>query len=52
MILALCKVQTVSFYKFSTAFESGSDALSCMRRIQRFISSYALDFNLITRLIM
>lgn len=52
MILALCKVQTVSFYKLSTAFESGSDALSCMRRIQRFMSSYALDFDLIARLVM
>lgn len=47
MILALCKVQTVSFHKLSTAFESGSEALSCMRRIQRFMSSYALDFDLI-----
>ena len=27
MILALCKVQTVSFYKLSTAFESGSDEI-------------------------
>lgn len=45
MILALCKVQTVSFYKLSIAFEGGCEALSCMRRIQRFMSSYALDFD-------
>lgn len=52
MILALCKVQTVSFYKLSTAFESDSEALSCMRRMQRFMSSYTLDLDLIARLIM
>ena len=52
MILALCKVQTVSFYKLSTAFESGSEALSCMRRIQRFMSAYVLDFDIIARFIM
>ena len=52
MILALCKVQTVSFYRLSTAFDSGSEALSCMRRIQRFMSSYVLDFDIIARLIM
>lgn len=52
MILALCKVQTVSFCKLSTAFESGSEALSCMRRIQRFMSSYMLDFDIVARLIM
>ena len=44
MILALCKVQTVSFYRLSTAFDSGSEALSCMRRIQRFMSSYVRKF--------
>lgn len=27
LILALCKVQTVSFYRLSTAFESGPEAL-------------------------
>lgn len=52
LILALCKVQTVSFYKLSTAFESGSEALSCMRRIQRFMFAYVLDFDIIARLIM
>lgn len=52
MILALYKVQTVSFYKLSTAFESASEALSCMRKIQRFMFSYVLDFDIIARLIM
>lgn len=52
MILTLCKVQTVSFYKLSTAFESGAEALSCMRRIQRFMSSYVQDFDIVARLIM
>lgn len=52
MILALCKVQTVSCCKLSIAFEGGSEALSCMRRVQRFMSFYALDLDLIARLIM
>jgi hypothetical protein len=52
MILALCKVQTVSFYKLSTAFDSGAETLSCMRRIQRFMSSYMLDLEFISQFIM
>jgi hypothetical protein len=52
MILALCKVQTVSFCKLSCAFSSNAEAPSSMRRIQRFMSSYLLDFDIIARLIM
>lgn len=52
MTLALCEVQTVSFYKLSTASESSSEILSYMRRIQRSISSYVLEFDIIARLIM
>ena len=52
MILALCKVQPISFYRLPTAFDSDSEALSCMRRMQRFMSSYMLDFDIIARLIM
>jgi hypothetical protein len=52
MILALCKVQTVSFCKLSCAFGSSAEAPSSMRRIQRFMSSYLLDFDVIARLIM
>ncbi len=52
MILALCKVQTISFCKLSCAFGSSAEAPSSMRRIQRFMSSYLLDFDIIARLIM
>lgn len=48
MILTLCKMQTVNFYKLSTAFESSFEVLSCIR----FMYSYELDFDIITRLIV
>ena len=50
-IIALCKVQTVTFEKLANAFDSKSDASSSLRRIQRFIASYSLDSDLIARLI-
>jgi hypothetical protein len=52
MIIAMCKVQTVGFYKLATAFENGACADSCMRRIQRFMASALFDFNLVARLVM
>lgn len=50
-IIALCKVQTVTFEKLANAFESSADSKSSLRRIQRFIASYTLDSNIIARLI-
>ena len=50
-ICALCKVQTVCFEKLATAFETDAKSGSSLRRIQRFMASYALDTDLIARLI-
>jgi hypothetical protein len=35
MIIAMCKVQTVGFYKLAIAFKSEAYAGSCMRRIHQ-----------------
>jgi hypothetical protein len=50
-ICALCKVQTVCFEKLALAFESAAQSDSSLRRIQRFMSDYVLDSDLIARLI-
>jgi len=50
-VFALCKVQTVGFEKLANAFDSDAMAASSLRRIQRFIAHYALDSDLIARLI-
>ncbi len=50
-VIALCKVQTVGFEKLANAFDTEAKAGSSLRRIQRFIASYALDSDLIARLI-
>jgi hypothetical protein len=50
-IMALCKVQTVTFEKLANAFESSADSKSSLRRIQRFIADYTLDSDLIARLV-
>ena len=50
-ICALCKVQTVCFEKLATAFETNARTGSSLRRIQRFMANYALDTDLIARLI-
>lgn len=50
-VLALCKVQTVTFEKLANAFDTQSDSSSSLRRIQRFIAGYSLDSNLIARLV-
>ena len=46
MILALCKVQTVSFYKLSTAFEGGSDALIINRTFRTWWAKNALSYKM------
>ena len=50
-ICALCKSQTVYFEKLATAFETDARAGSSLRRIQRFMASYALNTDMIVRLI-
>jgi len=50
-ICALCKVQSVSYEKLKTAFESDAKSDSTLRRIQRFMAEYMLDTDLIARLI-
>ncbi|MDR1054375.1 MAG: IS4 family transposase, partial [Prevotellaceae bacterium] len=50
-ICSLCKVQTVNFCKLATAFETPAKSGSALRRVQRFMAGYALDSNLIARLI-
>lgn len=50
-VIALCKVQTVTFEKLANAFDSHADSESSLRRIQRFIANYSLDSDLIARLI-
>jgi hypothetical protein len=51
MIRALCKVQTVGFEKLASAFDSHASTGSSLRRIQRFMSGYLLDTDLIAKLI-
>jgi len=50
-IIALCKVQTVTFEKLSNAFDTRTNSESSLRRVQRFIAGYSLDSDLIARLI-
>lgn len=50
-ISALCKVQTVRFEKLACSFDSNARVESSLRRIQRSISEYALDSDLVTRFI-
>lgn len=50
-IMALCKVQTVCFEKLAASFESEVKVDSSLRRIQRFMSDYPLDTNIIARLV-
>ena len=50
-VIALCKVQTVTFEKLANSFDTKSDVGSSLRRIQRFIASYSLDSDMIARLV-
>jgi len=50
-VLALCKVQKVTFKKLANSFDTQSDSGSSLRRIQCFIAGYSLDSNLIARLV-
>jgi hypothetical protein len=51
ILIALCKVQTVCYEKLAIAFETNAKTGSSLRRIQRFMADYALDSDLIARLI-
>ncbi len=44
-------MQTVGFEKLATAFDSNASTNSPMRRIQRFMASYLLDTDMISKLI-
>ena len=50
-LCALCKVQSISYEKLKTAFESEATTESILRRIQRFMAEYVLDTDIIARLI-
>jgi hypothetical protein len=51
VIIALCKVQPVSFHKLALAFETNGKADSALRRLQRFIAGFELCSDVIARLI-
>ena len=51
MIVALVTLRTVNFVRLSTAFCGMASTPSSMRRIQRFMSGYDLDFSLVAKLI-
>jgi len=51
LITALCKVQTVSFEKLASAFDTAANVDSSLRRIQRFMSDYVLDTDIIARFV-
>jgi len=50
-ICALCRVQTVCFEKLAASFDSDVRVDSSLRRIQRFMSYYLLDTDLIARFV-
>jgi hypothetical protein len=51
VILALCKVQTVSFHKLALVFETNGKAESSLRRLQRFIADFDLCSDLMAKII-
>ena len=51
VILALCKLQNVSFHKLALAFDTESKPGSSLRRLQRFVADFNLCKDLIARLI-
>jgi len=42
LIIALCKVQSLSFEKLANAFDSKVDSASSLRRIPGFMADYSL----------
>lgn len=51
LIHALCVVQTVSLHKLAAAMPADAKRNSNMRRLQRFLSQYALNLDLMARMI-
>ena len=51
MLHALCVVQTVSLHKLAAAMPTPVERDSNLRRIQRFIAKYALNLDLVARMI-
>lgn len=50
-VCALCKVRSVCFAKLANAFDHTATADSSLRRIQRFIAGFALEGDLVARLV-
>ena len=48
---ALCIVQTVSLHKIASAMPTGVERDSNLRRLQRFLAGYALNLDLIAKVI-
>jgi len=51
LLEALVKAQTVSLVRLANAMDTAADKESNMRRLQRFLACYALDLDLIARMI-
>lgn len=51
MILALCKVKTVSYIDLSNAFDSSASPDSSIRRIQRFMAEFNFPMEIVSKLI-
>ena len=51
MLHALCVVQTVSLHKLASAMPTSVERDSNLRRIQRFLANYALNLDLVARMI-
>ncbi len=51
MLHALCVVQTVSLHKLASAMPTSVERDSNLRRIQRFVANYALNLDLVARMI-
>ena len=51
MLHALCVAQTVSLHKLASAMPTSVERDSNLRRIQRFIANYALNLDLVARMI-
>src|SRR5680860_1859495 len=50
-VCALCKVRSVCFGKLANAFDHTAAPESSLRRIQRLIAGFALDGDLVARLV-
>ena len=51
MLHALCVVQTVNLHKLAAAMPTSVERESNLRRIQRFMAKYALNLDLVARII-